>query len=130
MGVVQPAANVVQVVLGPIADQVAGEIRAHLRAGRPLQPSMPVTVAMPATAGTAPSSVVLLDALGGRTNLRTATALGSRLLLELIDVHRIDGPGLLALGVRDIGFSSHGSLHLLMAGDAALAATALQSKIS
>ena len=123
MGVIQPAANVVQVVLGPIADQVAGEMRAHVR-----QTGAALAAASPA-AGVDMSVPALLAALGGRANLRTVSAHANRLVVELADGKRIDEAALLALGVRDIGHSSHGSVHLLLVGDAMAMASVLQPAI-
>src|SRR5215472_7710668 len=52
-GLVRPSAQALQVVLGPIADQVASEMRAHL--GR-ANAAMPVQTPAPANVGDAPPS--------------------------------------------------------------------------
>ena len=84
-GIVHPGGDSVQVVLGPIADQVAGEIRAAASAGR--------ATARPDIAA------AIADALR-RAGIRSVSTCGSRLLVDLEDMTRISAPTLDALQTR------------------------------
>jgi PTS system N-acetylglucosamine-specific IIC component len=106
MGIVRPAAGRIQVVLGPIADMVAAEMR---------------------IAGDA-ATVVPVDAaqwvvaLGGRANITDLAANASRIMLHLGDVARIDEAALSRLGVRAIARTAQG-IHLIVEGAEAVAAS-------
>jgi PTS system N-acetylglucosamine-specific IIC component len=69
-GIVRPSERALQVVLGPIADQVATEIRSALSA-----------VSKPADR--------ILQGLGGRANLARSRVRGSRLLVEVKDPAKV-----------------------------------------
>ena len=71
-GLVRPSDKALQVVLGPIADQVASDIRAELK-------RVPA-----ATDGNR-----LLSSLGGSANLVSVTARASRLLVEVKDPAKV-----------------------------------------
>jgi N-acetylglucosamine PTS system EIICBA or EIICB component len=116
-GVVRPAVGVVQVVLGPIADQVAGEIRRELKlpAGRA---AAPVATPVEAPAATGIAVQPLIAALGGAENLATVGAGAGRLLVRVRDPARIDAERLGRLGVRGIAEVPGGLTHLLL-GEAA-----------
>lgn len=122
-GVIRPTAQGLQVVLGPIADGVAGEMR--LAAG-PLSAAAPiVTEKAPAVAAVNPAP--WLAALGGRDNVRAAGAAASRIWLDLGDTARIDEPALRGLGVRMIARPSANGVHLIIGNDAAAVAAGLQA---
>ncbi|MDE2221139.1 MAG: glucose PTS transporter subunit EIIB, partial [Gammaproteobacteria bacterium] len=118
MGVVRPAPTAVQVVLGPVADQVAGEIRAHLRGG-----------AIPAAATAAPLIELgaLVAALGGAANLGAIDCAAGRVLLTVIRPELLDRAALDALVVRGVVSTSSGTLHLLLGDDAASVAAGLRA---
>ncbi|MCW3848035.1 N-acetylglucosamine-specific PTS transporter subunit IIBC [Sphingomonas sp. LB-2] len=80
-GIVKPSAKAVQVVLGPIADAVAMEMRDAMGAAG---------AGTPATTTTARAdlSPALVTALGGADNIRDATRLHGRLRIQLIDAAR------------------------------------------
>ncbi|HEX8668517.1 MAG TPA: PTS transporter subunit EIIC, partial [Allosphingosinicella sp.] len=99
-GVLRLAGGGYQVVLGPIADQVAGEIRAAI-----------------SSAGQ--DEEKLADALGGLGNVRRAELHGNRLLVELRDSAAADEERLRGLGVRGVARSQGGLLHILLAPEAA-----------
>ncbi len=84
-GLVRPSDRALQVVLGPIADQVADEIRAAL------------TAAPVAGAGNADD---WLAALGGRSNVLSVERRDGRVLLRLKAVSGLDVAALKALGAR------------------------------
>lgn len=110
IGLVRLGVDGLQVVLGPVADQVAGAIRAQWQS--------PAVVA-PVPAPTAVSARVILppdwlDALGGAANVLTVEAIEGRRMLRLIDPTGLDRDALASLGVKAIGISSKGIVHLLV----------------
>jgi PTS system N-acetylglucosamine-specific IIC component len=108
-GVVRPGGNALQVVLGPIADQVAGEIRARLR-GRP-----------------AASADAWFRALGGADNVEELRQRSTRLILRLADSTKLDEAALKRLGARAVARSNGGRVHVLLnEASAEGAAAALQ----
>ena len=122
VGFVRPSPQGLQVVVGPIADAVAMEMRA---AAGPLQPAGAkgsVESQRPAAVDVGP----WLEALGGRDNVIEAGAASSRVWLRIGDISRIDEPMLGRLGVRTIARPSPGTIHLLL-GDAEPVAAALQA---
>jgi PTS system N-acetylglucosamine-specific IIC component len=72
-GVVRPSAEALQVVVGPIADQLASDIRTELKtpSAAAAQPSL--------------SAASLLEALGGRANVREVRLVASRLSIAVKD---------------------------------------------
>ncbi|MFL6737499.1 MAG: N-acetylglucosamine-specific PTS transporter subunit IIBC [Sphingomonas sp.] len=94
-GLVRPGGNALQVVLGPIADQVAGEIRASLH-------------------GTPAADERWLEALGGADNVEDVRLRSSRLILSLADAARLDKEALKRLGARAVERSDGGRIHLLV----------------
>ena len=118
VGVLRPSAQGLQVVLGPIADAVAMEMRS---AAGPL--SSVVTRTEPALrTATAMDVGPWLKALGGRDNVLEAGAAGSRVWLKLRDAAGLNEAGLAKLGVRMIAKPAAGSAHLLVANADELAA--------
>ena len=73
-GMIRPSEKAIQIVLGPIADQIAGDMRK--------------VVARGATTPSADGGA-LLAALGGRGNLASITAKSSRLLIEVKDASKV-----------------------------------------
>jgi PTS system N-acetylglucosamine-specific IIC component len=133
-GVVRPSANALQVVLGPIADQVAGDIRAglHAQAGAPTAPVSPRAVESRVEVPDArsfDSSVArrLLAALGGHGNVRELGALSTRLRVTVRDAGSIDEKALYALGVRGVARAGSDTLHLVVGPNARAAYAALQA---
>ena len=106
-GLVRLATQDLQVVLGPIADQVAGDIRSRLRA------STPAALAPPAE---------WIAALGGAANVTAIEPFPGRVLVTVKDARRIDAARLVALGARAVGAGSASSVHLLHAHAEALGA--------
>jgi N-acetylglucosamine PTS system EIICBA or EIICB component len=105
-GILRSSANGLQVVLGPIADQVAGEIRAALRSEPPPRQAT----------GTAPDAPALLAALGGRGNVVGLEAAAGRLLIRTAHPAVVDEAGLGRLGIRGMAHIAADSLQLLVAG--------------
>jgi PTS system N-acetylglucosamine-specific IIC component len=103
-GILRSSAQGLQVVLGPIADQVAGEIRAALRA-----PASPV----PASAVDAQG---LVAAVGGRDNIVAFGIFAGRLLIRMGRPERLDVSALGKLGIRGIARPAADSIQVLVAG--------------
>lgn len=87
-----------QVVLGPIADRVAGEIRQRLARG----------AAAPGIDGDA-----IVAALGGARNITSVEARPGRVLVSVADAAAVSEAKLGALGLRGIARPAPGRLHLL-----------------
>ena len=80
-GIIRPSADMVQVVLGPIADAVAAEMQAELAAdGVSARNAAPAPAPqLPSGADTSPAlPPTLVQALGGATNILSARRLGGR----------------------------------------------------
>jgi PTS system N-acetylglucosamine-specific IIC component len=89
-----------QVVVGPTADQVAGQMRDRLAHPTP-------------SSGRDALAAGVRAALGGADNVRNIESSPGRLLVTVNDTSRIDEAALRALGVRAIARPSPGVLHLL-----------------
>ena len=108
-GIVRPGGNALQVVLGPIADQVAGEIRASIH-GKPQV-----------------SGDAWLRALGGAGNVEEVRQRSTRLIVTLANPAAVNDDALSKLGARAVTKSGGGRIHLLLDESAAQdAAAALQ----
>ncbi|MEN2747465.1 N-acetylglucosamine-specific PTS transporter subunit IIBC [Sphingomonas sp. T9W2] len=110
MGVLRPSARAVQVVVGPIADQVAEEIR-EAGSGGPVAapvavPETQETIAAP----TLPAAVV--EALGGAGAILRAEPLAGRMRIELREPATID-PAMLP-GIRTMAQPSPTVVHVLI----------------
>jgi PTS system N-acetylglucosamine-specific IIC component len=101
-GFVRPSPRDLQVVLGPIADEVAREMRDALGAPPP-NPAMatasPSAIAAPADSALART---VLAALGGAANVRQVEAAANRLLVALADAALIDVAALQRTGLRGV----------------------------
>ena len=108
-GIVRPAPGSVQVIVGPIADQLASEVRDALRAG-------PAAVAV-APAGANPDRVLaqgMLAALGGASNIRDIGLCSTRLRLVVVDDGRVDDAALNGLGTRGVVKPAAGSVQVII----------------
>jgi len=104
-GLVRPSATTLQVVLGPIADQVAGELRTALRS------------AGVRAVGDLPAR--LLASLGGAGNVASLEQVSTRILVTVRAGGNIDLTTLASLGLRGIARPAPASLHLIVGPDAA-----------
>jgi PTS system N-acetylglucosamine-specific IIC component len=120
--VVDLGAGSIQVVLGPIADQVAGRIRAALN-----RPGQATGSAL--ASNSAANTPALLAALGGRANVSRLELGADRLLLQVHRQEDLDAEALRALGVRAVAFLKDGALQLLLGPAAAPMYTALRAAI-
>ena len=127
---VKVSSNALQVVLGPVADQVADEIRTLVRARpsrsgpgaggvspRIVEEGSARLKASPHQVATIEHSVIarLLEALGGPDNVRAIEAVaGSRLRIQLADANAIDENAITSLGLRGFARTSANGLHILI----------------
>lgn len=117
-GFVRPSPTSLQVVLGPVADQVAGEIRDALRA-TPAAEKVPAGHDAPA----------LLKTLGGVDNVLDLAAVPGRLLLKLARQDAVDEPGLASLGIRGIARTGTG-VQVLVTGPVESTAAPLRALLN
>ena len=131
-GLLRSAHTGLQVVLGPIADQVAGEIRDAMRAGvAPLAAARQSAVreaavredavrqdAVREVAVPIPNPSTLMAALGGRRNVGGIECHAGRVLVRVADTKIVDEPALRALGIRGVARPAADSLQLLIPGSA------------
>ncbi len=101
-GVLRLADGAVQVVVGPIADQLASEIRTQLR-----------IPARPIEGHGSPGLEAVVGALGGAANLRDVRGNASRLLVTVHDPAAVDEDSL-RQKVRAVARPAPDSLHLVV----------------
>ncbi|HKX87593.1 MAG TPA: N-acetylglucosamine-specific PTS transporter subunit IIBC [Sphingopyxis sp.] len=93
-GIIRPSEKAAQVVLGPVADLVAEEIRGAL-VGKASAPQTATRAADNADASILPGDIA--GALGGVDNVRAVRALHGRFRIELADAARADDGALAGL---------------------------------
>ncbi|MGA3158593.1 MAG: N-acetylglucosamine-specific PTS transporter subunit IIBC [Steroidobacteraceae bacterium] len=103
MGVLRSSTTELQVVLGPQADQIAGEIREALRAA-------------PIVSAPAHDAAALLSALGGAGNVVGLVAAPGRILVTVAEDERINAAALIGPGVRAVARPGAKHVHVLLAG--------------
>lgn len=114
-GLVRPSQQTLQVVVGPIADQLASSIRAGLKLPASVAPTSPaaVTTQAPATSS-AISATQLLQTLGGFENIRDMRAAVSRLCFTVRDDAAVSADVAKLAGVRGIARPMAHSIHILI----------------
>ena len=111
-GLVRPSPTTLQVVLGPIADQVAGEIRDASRRPAALVQAAPAAVS---TGGShAVDAAAWAAALGGPGNVVEGAVCSTRLCLTLSDPAAADEAALRSLGARALARPSTTTLHVIV----------------
>jgi len=115
-GLVRPTADTLQVVVGPIADQLAADMRRNLHALPGPDPS-------PA----APDANALLAALGGSDNLASVESASTRLLVAVADDGRVDEAALAAASPRGFARAAPGRVHVIIGPAAGRARDELSS---
>jgi PTS system N-acetylglucosamine-specific IIC component len=131
-GIVRPSDKALQVVLGPIADTVAGEIRAALGAPAPkVQPSQAQPAADPSapTAEDQAKAKAILAALGGPANLREVSANASRLRLVLANPASLDPTALAKAGARGCVTLNGGVTHIVIGPKAEALGSAMRARL-
>ena len=112
-GLLRPSAHALQVVLGPLADLIAAEMRDAMDdAGRGAvqQPELPM-----APADRAELPAALRQALGGDDNVVAARTLHGRLRVEIGDPAEVDWARLGELSPRGVAQVGPNVIHLLVA---------------
>jgi PTS system N-acetylglucosamine-specific IIC component len=104
-GLVHPGGNSLQVVLGPEADRIAGEMRDAV-AVAPAAPGLPASD--------------LIAALGGASNVESVEPRSSRLFVTIRSEKELDRDRLRALVPRGFVLASPTSIHLITGVDAQL----------
>jgi PTS system N-acetylglucosamine-specific IIC component len=126
-GFVRPSDKALQVVLGPIADQVAGEIRAALGAAVLAPPA--AVAARPISGPIGPAdpdrTARLLAALGGSANVEAVEVRASRLRLTVADAAAVDEAALRAAGGRGLVRIDPRTVHVVLGPDAEALGAAL-----
>ena len=134
-GVLRLADGAVQVVVGPIADQLASEIRGALRhapaspSAVPAAPTTSVPVIVNPMASAAPNrgnATDLLSALGGARNIASAESFASRVLVEVRDAAAVDESRLAAAGYRGVARAATRTWHVIVGPEAATVALSLK----
>lgn len=135
-GVLKLDNGALQVVFGPIADQVAGEVRAAIATGpTAAATTMPVAAATPpaGAASAAPAAATLFDAGAvaralGEGNIRAVRARGTRLLVDLKDPAKVDRAALERGGILATVIPGDATqpIHLIVGDATAQLAAALQ----
>ena len=110
-GLIKPSRNAVQIVLGPIADQVAVEMRDAMASGAL---AAPVAAVAPVDAPAFTLDPVLADALGGAANVTAASRHAGRIRVTLADPAALSEGALTAAGVRGLARPAPGVVHLLV----------------
>jgi PTS system N-acetylglucosamine-specific IIC component len=126
-GIIRPSPRDLQVVLGPIADQVAREMKAVLGAGVASAPAASDAAAeVEVSEGDRSQARAMVAALGGAANIRTADPAANRVLLALADGGLIDPKTLRALGVRGVARPTADTAQLVLDRPAGGVAKALE----
>jgi PTS system N-acetylglucosamine-specific IIC component len=143
-GLVRASDNALQVVVGTMADQIAGEIRSALpaaasaaaaSAGPAASTAVPLAeapvaeapAARPASdAGGMTDAASLLAALGGRDNVRAVETAASRLRLSVVDAALVDRGAIRGLGLRGMAVPEPRCVHIIVGPGAAEVANALR----
>jgi PTS system N-acetylglucosamine-specific IIC component len=131
-GVLRIGDGAVQVVVGPIADQLASEIRAQWRAPPTRAMTAPPAVPPAAAAAAAPDRTILaevLAALGGRGNITGLHANATRLVISVRDPAAVDESALGRLA-NAIARPAPASVHLIVGPEARSWLTAMETLTS
>lgn len=141
-GIVRPSATALQVVVGPIADTLAGEIRDALAtmprasvhkksSATSARRAQQDPTEAPADAPLLEKSVIekLLGALGGRANVRSVELASSRLRVGVASTAKVDGSAIRTLGLRGIAVATSDCVHIIVGPAAQSACESLQELI-
>jgi PTS system N-acetylglucosamine-specific IIC component len=142
-GVVRPSATSLQVVVGPTADQLAGEIREAMssmpverapppdRRGAIAERSVSAAPAAPAASPPAREALqALLAALGGRANVRSVEPASSRLRIGVASAGAVDGTAIRELGMRGVAIAAADCVHVIVGPAAEAAAASLRELLA
>ncbi|HEY5810054.1 MAG TPA: N-acetylglucosamine-specific PTS transporter subunit IIBC [Povalibacter sp.] len=119
-GMVRPSQNTLQVVVGPIADQLASDIRAAAAGNTRSQSAI-------STSG-GPDVGALTAALGGAKNIETIEVHSTRLSVKLANAAAVDAQAVRAAGARGAARVSDSIWHVIVGPAAAATAQALRAQ--
>ncbi len=128
-GLIKPSATTVQIVLGPTADQTAGEIRERLaeQGAKPHALAAPVVTVEAHVHAADPSIVAaLLKALGGVKNVTAVDGRAGRVRVEVADDGVVNEASAQAAGARGIARPAAGVIHLILGPGAGEMAEAMR----
>ena len=116
-GFIRPSKDSLQVVLGPVADSVASEMKVAMARDlqghtSPLRDKFIVQHAVN-DKGIEEISPHLLDALGGSANIRDVERSPDRLLVTLNQLMTLDNELLGRYGIKSVAYLSNNRIHLL-----------------
>ena len=131
-GMIRPAADALQVVLGPVAELVAGEMRAFVKSAPADAPPVVVVAAvLESEAQASPPAPLgrdiqaLIAALGGGGNVRGVSTCSSRLRVNVADSGRVQEVELKKWGARGVVRPASHVIHVVIGPDAERIALAL-----
>jgi len=114
-GFVRPSQQTLQVVVGPIADQLASSIRAGLRLPATVASESPAPAAAEVPIASSPiSAKQLLQTLGGIENIRDMRAAASRICFSVRDDAAVSADIDRVAGVRGVARPMAHSVHILI----------------
>lgn len=115
-GIVRLPPDRLQVVLGPMADNIASEMReaGMVPAGGEARSAVGPQAAAPPLDSEGPEVGEWIAALGGAGNIREVRDLHSRLRIEVVDSGAIDTAKLLAEGARAVRILAGETVHILV----------------
>lgn len=115
MGVVRPSETSLQVIVGPVADAVASEIRAHLTCVATAVHDPAVAAAKPSPYQTSTNLLPapVLKALGGHDNITSIHAIAGRLRIVLNNPAQINKPALDAASPQGVGTPTDRIVHII-----------------
>ena len=141
IGMVRPSPTALQVIIGPIAEQIAGEMREALQ-NMPLDAqaaAVTATASMPVPAAAAEPTIPPLDraqiqdllaALGDAANIREVTTASSRLRISIADARRVNAEALQRLGLRGSTWVAPDCLHVIIGPAAPATGATLRELLS
>ncbi|HWK51330.1 MAG TPA: PTS transporter subunit EIIC, partial [Steroidobacter sp.] len=113
-GLVRPSQQTLQVVVGPIADQLASSIRAGLKLPANVVSESPAPASETVAAASSLSAKQLLQTLGGTQNIRDMRAAASRICFTVRDDSVVSADVAKLEGVRGIARPMPHSIHVLI----------------
>jgi N-acetylglucosamine PTS system EIICBA or EIICB component len=122
-GIVRPSAYTLQVVVGPVADQLAGDIRRDLRESARKDDGKAADAALSLAADVR----ALARAFGGTANLEGVEVFSTRIKVTAKDAAAVDAASLAAAGFRGVVQVADATWHVIVGPDAERAALALRA---
>jgi PTS system N-acetylglucosamine-specific IIC component len=128
-GLVRPSAQALQVVLGPIADQVASEMRGALGRAIATTTQAPAQINLGKSAPSTADGKAVLAALGGAANVRDVSVCASRLRVTVAKSDQVDERALKSSGARGV-VKLRDCIHVVIGPSAASLAKLLEGELA